>query len=432
MSRPRWLYVLMALVAAADAWIAHHFYGFLTGDEVEVLGEAFRVARGFEYTLWNVRNALIPDLVVAPLIRIATTHDPARLIEIATIPFIAATAVTVWLVHRLTLRWTGDAIAATAATLIFALHWIPLGFGGTTYPRVIAMMCITAAALLVDRHPLVAGALIGIAFADRYSEIVYLLPLLLVARRRALWVAGGAAVSIALVSGVHEWVRWGAPFASLRAFADLTLVQRDFASRLAHQSPLWYLETLPRWCALTLIPFFWSARRERDAWLFAIIPIALLSTIAHKEMRYLQGVIPFLAVLGGAGFALRWRSRRKTAIALLALSLAWGLLGLRFLERESRPAVDAARFLGRNHKIVTISQPWACGDRFYLGDAYPVIEVFTPPRELSAALARSDSAILYESDLAPDVLSSLASMHFERVAVFRSPRARDVVVFRKR
>jgi len=105
------------------------------------------------------------------------------------------------------------------------------------------------------------------------------------------------------VVGAFDWIRWGEPFSSLRKFAHLTLVERDFASRVKQQSPLWYLETLPRWCALTLLPFFWSARRMRRAWWFVLVPLALLSLVAHKELRYMQGIIPFLAILAGCGFA---------------------------------------------------------------------------------------------------------------------------------
>ncbi len=68
----RRLYALAACVAALQLWLAHHFYGFLTGDEVEVLGEAFRLATGFDYGTWDVRNTLVADVFVAPLIWLAT------------------------------------------------------------------------------------------------------------------------------------------------------------------------------------------------------------------------------------------------------------------------------------------------------------------------------------------------------------------------
>lgn len=433
-----WLTGLMTAVAALQAWFAYRYYGFLTGDEVEVLSEAFRVATGYEYGLWHVRNAFVPDAIVAPPVWLAAkigVSDPARLIEIATIPFVAASTLTVLLVHRLALRWTSDEVAAAAAAVVFAFHWIPLGFGGTTYPRVIAMACITGAALLLTRESgwtaVAAGILAGLAFADRFSEIVYLVPLLILARRRALHVAAGALLSIALFVGVYDWVTRGEPFSSLRGFAEVTLVERDFASRVKHQPPWWYLQTLPRWCALTLLPLLWSARRLRSAWWLVLVPLIALSLIAHKELRYLQGIVPFLAILAGTGFAEWWRIQRTAAAALLAISLVWNAYGLRFLGRESAPAVDAARFLAKDRSLQTlaIGQLWAYGDRIYLGDDRRVYDIGTPPHDLDESLAASDAAALYESDITPDIDTALARENFVRKAVFRAPRARAVAVY---
>src|SRR5689334_11574693 len=182
---------LIAVTAAAQLYLAHRYFGFLTGDEVEVLGEAFRRARDFPYVPWEIRNLLVPDALVAPFVWLAAhlgVGDTGRLIVAATLPFIALTAVTVWLVHR---------FAGPLAALLFAAHWIPLGFGSTTYPRTLATCCVVAAALVVDRWPLVAGLLAGLAFADRFSEIVFVIPLLIVARRR-MAVLAGAAVSVGL------------------------------------------------------------------------------------------------------------------------------------------------------------------------------------------------------------------------------------------
>ena len=444
----RALYALAACNAALQLWLAHHFYGFYTGDEVEVLGEAFRLATGFNYGTWDVRNTFVADVFVAPLIWIAThlgITSPSALIVIATVPFAIASSLTIVLVYRLALLGAPASSppqggetppdqpagrrrseVAIVATILFTLHWLPLGFGTTTYPRVIAMCCITAAALIVERNAFVAGALIGVAFADRYSEIVYLIPLLVIARRRAWQVAVGAIASIAITVGVFDWIRWGAPFSSLRKFAQLTLVERDFASRVKHQSLWWYFEMLPRWCALTLLPFLWKARTR--LWLFVLIPLALLSLIAHKEVRYLQGIIPFLAILAAIGFV---QLKRSVAIPLLAVSLVWNLWGIRFLERESRPAVDAARLLGRdpNARVVASSQPWACGDKLYLTPGAKALELGTPPRHVDEILAESDAVILYESDLTPEIAASLGA--FRKVNVFRAPRARDVIVYRR-
>src|SRR5437667_6969447 len=136
----------------------------------------------------------------------------------ATLPFVALTAVTVWLVYR---------IGGFLPALLFAAHWIPLGFGSTPYPRTLATCCVVAAALIVERWPFAAGLLAGLAFADRFSEIVFVVPLLIVARRRVA-VLAGAIVSIGIAGG-YDWLTYGAPFSSLASFARLTVLQPDFA-----------------------------------------------------------------------------------------------------------------------------------------------------------------------------------------------------------
>lgn len=431
----------MTVVAAAQLWLAYHFPGFLTGDEVEVLSEAFRVATDYAYSPWDARNTFVPDILVSPFVRMAAVlgiRDGALLVVAATIPFALATSLTIALVHALTRRWTTDPLAAKAATVVFALHWLPLGFGSTTYPRVIAMACVAAAALLVtwDRTnaAFFAGVLLGVGFTDRYSEIIYLLPILVLARRRWWQVAIGTAAAVILLCGGLDWLTWGQPFHSLRKFARLTLVERDFASLVRHQPPYWYLTTLPRWCALSALPLLWAARRVRPAWPFLLAPLVVLSFVAHKELRYLQGMMPFLAILTGAGFAVLWRSRRELAGALLALTLVWNLWGIRFLGRESRPAVEAARMLNADPslRVLALGQIWAYGDRIYLTRDQRLIDLGTPVQNLELAVAEADAIAIYESDVSPEVAQALREAAFDKVRLFTAPRARDVVVFTAR
>ena len=418
--------------------LAHLYCGFYTGDELEVLTEALRTATDFQYASFEGRNTFVPRVIVAPLLWIASNagvRNPAALVIVGTIPFALASSLTILLVHRLAARWSHDLIAAHAAAALFTLHWLPLGFGSTTYPRVIAMFCVTAAALLVARGTtaaaLGAGALMGLAFADRYSEGIYLLPLLLVSGRGAWMVAASAFASIALLSGAYEWLVWGSPFHSLRTFAGITLIGGDYSSRVKHQPFFWYLANLPRWCAPTLLPFLWSARRALRPLAFIILPMASLTVIAHKELRFLQTVIPFLAIASGIGFAAWWRERRRAATVFLALSLAWNLWGLRFLGRESKPAVEAARYLGAHDsfKTVALGQIWAYGDRIYLGNEKRLIDVGTPIHSLDLAVAEADAIAVYESDVTAEVARALAKHGFRPIATFRAPRARDVVVF---
>src|SRR3954470_4556396 len=171
------LAAIIAATAAAQLWLAWRYYGFLTGDDVEVLSEAFHRARGLAYTPWDIRNLFVPDVVVAPVVFLSRGASTRTTIYLASLPFIALSSLTIWLVYRLALRWC-DERAAIVAALLFAMHWIPLSFGSTVYPRTLAAACVVAAALIVNRWPFVAGLLIGVAFADRFSEIVFVAPLL--------------------------------------------------------------------------------------------------------------------------------------------------------------------------------------------------------------------------------------------------------------
>jgi hypothetical protein len=474
---------IIAAVALAQLWLAWRYYGFMTGDDVEVLSEAFRRARGLRYVPWDIRNLFVPDVVVAPVVWLARGASVRMTIFLSSLPFIALTSLTIWLVYRLALRWAGDEGAALVAALLFATHWIPLGFGSTVYPRTVAAACLVAAALIVDRWPFLAGALIGIAFADRFSEIVFLAPLILTVtfpvilsrrhpggvedgegspadshrptglagggsfdrpaplrrfatlrlrrlRMTAPMVIAGCSMSILLTVGLYDYLTWGTPFASAIKFAHLTLVAPDFASRVKYQAPWWYIANLVRWCSPALLPLLWYARRSRAIW-FIVIPLVAFSAIRHKELRYLQVIIPFLCIAAAIGFA-SMRNRR-IAVALVAVSMLWDLHGLRYFARKSQPTVMAAQWMASNRSIhsVATSQLWAFGDKLYLGDRMAMSDIGTPPEHLSEV--RADAVALYETDLdVPSRVSALRANGYAPVRTFRDGAARAVVVFMKR
>ncbi len=416
--------------------MARRYFGFLTGDDVEILAEAFRVAVGFKYRAWDIRCLFVPDLLVAPFVwlgaRLGIT-DVRTLVVFATVPEILATAMSTLLVHTLAMHWTGDRRVARAAALLFALHWIPLGFASTAYPRTIATTAILAAVYVLavwQRAPWIAGLLCALAFADRFSEALFLIPLLILARRRALWVVLGFVAGVLVMCGFYDYVTWGEWFGSVRKFAALTLVQSDFASRIKHQSPLWYLFNLPRWLSPLLLPFLWYARRHVLN-VFVLIPLAALSIIQHKELRYLEALIPLAMLLAAIGFGVM--RQRRVAVGLLVLGIVWNLHGLRFLAAKTMPAVEAAQMLGRDPAVnnVVMSQLWAYGDRLYFTDRMGVLDIGTPPRDLANAIRIADAVCLYASDLTPETIATLQRGGFVKTNTFRESRARDVVVFRR-
>ena len=431
----RWLAPLLAVVAAVQVFLAHRYYGFLTGDDVEVLEEAFRRAIGLRHQPWEIRNLFVPDVVVAPVVFVANALGVTNrrlLTELATLPFIALTLVTIVLVYRLALKWTVDERAAIVASLIFALHWIPLGFGATVYPRTVATACVVAAALIVDRYAFAAGLLVAVAFADRFSELIFLLPLFVVAPRQArLRLVAGAAVGLAIVGGAYDWITWGVPFRSFVKFAQVTVVESDFASRVKYQPPYWYLSNIARWCAPTLIILMFLGRDRlkpvRTLLLFILIPLFALSLVRHKEFRYLQGIIPFIAIGAAAGFSTWFTRRRAVAIGLLAVSLLWGLHGLREFKRKTMPAVMAAEAIDRDPSIHTVGVPqgWAFGGELFFHRDVRLIEVGTPPREIPDA----DALALFRTELdRPDLAAAVKQAGYVPRYIFRDPPARAVIL----
>jgi hypothetical protein len=246
------------------------------------------------------------------------------------------------------------------------------------------------------------------------------------------WLLGGLLASVALTVGVYDWLTWGAPFSSFVKFTHLTIVAPDFASRVKYQAPWWYLANAVRWCSPFLLPLLWYARRARAIW-FVVIPLLAFSAIKHKELRYLQVLIPFLMIAAAIGCVELLRTHRRVAIALVAISAIWNLHGLRYFARKSQPAVEAAQWMASNPRVhsVAVSQLWAYGDRLYFGAPLGKTDLGTPPEGLNDSVT-ADAVALYETDLdVPARLDRLRALGYAPVREFHDGPARTVVVFMK-
>ena len=451
------LWGVVGIATALRLAFAWRFFGFLGGDDVEILQEAFRVATGLDYAAWSVRNLLLPDLIVAPFVRIAAAfgvHDVGTLSFVATLPFVALASANVVLVYRLAIVWLGDVATARVAAVLYAFHWLPLAYGSTVYPRTASTTCVLLAALALSapgRDALrgsLAGAVLALAFAGRYSEGMYVVPLLVLCavtgadraavRARAVALLVGAALASLAAVGLSDALAWGRPFASFTELWRMMVTGRD-AQGLSTRPPWFYLQRLLFWVPPALIPaaaFAWGERRVRWAWAFVAVPLVLLSLVAHKELRYLQGAIPFLALLGGAGFAaLARRWGRVAAAALLVLTVGLEAYGVTALARKSMAAVVAARHIAADPSVrsVALSQSWAYGGRLFLGNRVEVRDLALPPdvSGFGAAIAGVDRVGLYLGDLEAEprlgaVLAERGFLERERVAWGDS---KTVVVF---
>ncbi len=456
----RWLIVIL-LVSTLVRWaLAWGYVGFIAGDDVEMLEAGISPVTALQYSPWEIRNLLLPRLLITPVAWLASylgSSEPTLLVRLATLPFIGLATLNVALVFIIARRALSRRIGLLAAG-IYACHWLPLGYGATVYPRTVSTTCILVSfwLLLGDDRDLLrslgAGALVAFAFAARYSEVIFLAPLALMAwplglpsRRglfRAVGLGGGFLLGASVFVGLVDLWTWGQPFHSLVEFGRYTLVERGSSSLHAHQPLLWYLRRARVWLIPSLLPFLVVKRRGDRVllfWLTFSIPILVLSVIHHKEMRYLQGVVPFLAILAAEGVARFWeRGWRKTTVALLLLSAVLSLRTALELHRgKSLSAARAALELRDEPEVgaVLLTQAWAYGDHLFLGSRRRVanFDVVPSPEELEGRLAGVDAAGFYEDDLEarPTLRRVLGHAGFEETHAFEVGESRPVVVFRK-
>jgi len=436
------LFVVTIVSTIARVYLAHRYYGFQTGDDLEIAEAAFQRAVGLVHSAWDVRSLLVPDLFVAPLVYLSHEvgiRDPMTLAAIARCPFIILSGVNILLVFVLGMRWYGETAAVVASSL-YAFHWIPLVYGSSLYPRTIAVTCILAAAILLSgnegwKRAFTAGLLAALAVTTRYSEAIFFLSLLLLFRRLAL-VLGFLTGLFAFV-GLYDRVTWGRWFGSLIEFAELTFVRRDASSAVVAQPPWWYLSNLAHWLPLALLPLVIVAARSserRRAVALVVIPVLTLSFIFHKELRYLQVVVPFTLLMAAHGFVIWWRRphRRRVAAVLLLAAFPLGLGRLGTASKRSTNAVDAAVWIAaRQPSTVGLSQAWAYGGRLFLGNEAVITDVGIPPDlQLIRKVAPALSVLAVYSGHADEALSvACAKAGLSERAAFGGRGGRGVTLF---
>jgi Alg9-like mannosyltransferase family len=452
----------LLLLFAAKLVLAWRFYGYLTGDDLEVVETAGKYAFGLPYTPWNIRCLFYPLVLVFPVLALAVrtgVHTVAALNTLCAVPSALASTAAAWLVFRVAQLWKWPLRTSLVAGTLYAFHWLPLGYGSTPYPRPISAALFLAAFLVVEKSEsgsaaAAGGLLCAAALAVRYSDgvVIPALALWIFWRRRrsapvALFLAGTAAGSLIFV-GLPDALTWGQPFASLRA---LIAYHRPAAGAVFHdwgRPWYFYLESVLRWAGPAIVLLILAGardRRIRGPLFLAAGIVALLSLSFVRDWRFLQSAVPLVALAAAPGWerlgASRFRAARIAAWFLLALSVGWGLQRtVTLLRDKSQAEVEAARYIVKHHphaRCVLLEQAWAYGDRLYFPRPVEVVDLAPTrpldPIALSGAIDRHhpDVIAVYLKDLDDAARYGLATEGYREQARFSRDAGLVSVVWTK-
>ena len=372
---------IILVATVVKAFYAWRYYGFYTGDDVEIHEMVFATIFDWDWKAWEIRSAFYPLVFIYPAVAIFEklgSDDTALLVYIGRLVVVAFSGLNLWLTYKIASRAFDSLPIGVLAALFLAVNKLHLSFATTVYPRTISSTFVLLAVwcLLMSssrKHAsLWAGLALGVAAAIRYSEIVFVVPGLihLVMDKRyrdgAMLVVSSVG-ALFLIVAVSDVLYWGAWLASLE---KMILYVFSWPDSLSKQPFYHYLTTIPSWSdwltlGLAVTSLKWAPSRLA---LWAFLPIVLLSFLSHKESRYLLPAVPFVSMLAAAVF---WRfastaKGARTAVvgALLAAVFVLEVSFLRF--RSSEEAVDAARYVAADARGGVVVQRWTSGGRLYV------------------------------------------------------------------
>lgn len=450
------LFLLLAATLAAKLLFAWRFDGYGTGDDLEIVESAAKYAAGLDYQPWNLRCLFHPLVLTWPVLRagvLAGARDPAVLSWLAALPTVLFSTLGILLLYRLAIAWGFAARTALAAALLYAVHWLPFGYGATQFPRPIATALLLGAVLAVTRRPVcaaragMAGVLIAAAFAVRWSEGAMFLPLAAWIwwrekdTRALIGLAAGFGLGALLFVGLTDTLTWGAPFSSLKAYwEEMSTVPPNPLT----DGPWYeYLKAILRWGGPLYLLLLWLGRRDpriRLPLFFFAVLVAVFSCLRFKQWRYMQAVIPFLALAAAVGWErlrVSGTAGRRLAAAALVIAVPLGAeRTLSLLRDKSQSGVAASRAISSltpRPRIVALEQEWAYGGRLWLGNGIEIRDL-APARPLDPAIVQkaagsADVLALYALDSSPALVRAIAAMGFREKARFQRDADKEVILY---
>lgn len=326
--------------------------GIARGDEYGTAASAQSLAERGEFTGWTMRSYFYPALLAVFGKTCLILGEPSflRMIPIYSIHgywiFINRVfnvllgTVGIFLTYKLGKVCYGEEVGLLASFLQ-GVNCLDVFWGMRSVPDPSSTPFLVASLFLLvkmsddqDRClPVFSGIFLGISVMCRYSSALYAIPigvLFLFRRelRKGFWLFGAGISVMLILQGMLDLFTWGSLFGSSIEFFVFNILEEK--SLIWGYKPFqYYYVMLPIIFAHTyLLPLLALERRDWKTYFLAssvVLFLYVMSSIPHKELRFLLTTIPLMCILSSQAILDRSRSRRERTILflLVGLTIIW-------------------------------------------------------------------------------------------------------------
>ena len=306
---------VMGISLIFKMFTAYHFYGFFSGDDVEIHEMTFSLLFNWGTKAWDLRSPFFPMIFIYPIQ--ATLHslgvnDPFFLIFAGRLVVVLFSVLNLYLVFRIAVRLFNSIPVGLFSMFFLALSKLHTTMGSSELPRTIASTFILISLLLLlkkKNHKIfvpLAGVALAVGASIRFGEVIFIaaafLYLILHKRmRHAVLIVAVFGSAFVLINYISDVLYWGEPFFSLKNIVDYTLIKKE--STRGFQPFFYYLLSIGLWSNFFSFGLLLYSLRQntQKIWLWVATPLLFLSLLPHKEPRYLLPIIPFFCIMVGLG-----------------------------------------------------------------------------------------------------------------------------------
>jgi len=310
----RIIFLIIAVSTLIKLLNAYFYFGFFSGDGVEIHEMTFSHLHNWNWEAWNLRNPFFPMFFIFPIQKLlfySGVQDASILIFAGRLIVILFSILNLWLVYKISRRLFESIPVGILSLFFLAISKLHTAFASSELPRTVASTFILLGLWFLASSQkrkislFLAGAALAAGASVRFSEMIFLVPavLYLFLNKRykdSIVLTISFAITFAFIIGLSDWLYWGEAFFSLINIVDYTLINK--MSSRGFEPLLYYISNFGTWTNFCWIGLFLISLKlnTQKIYIWAIAPLVMLSLLPHKEPRYLVPVIPFFAVMAAS------------------------------------------------------------------------------------------------------------------------------------